>query len=370
MRRIRAGCLAVVMLVAGMATPSPGIASPPPATYVYVSHSGSSDIYVYRLDIRSGNLSRRQRIVVPGVVTAGPTTPMAISPDHKTLFVATRGEPKGVTAFRIDPSTGTLTSVGSGPLDDSQPYITPDRTGRFLLGASFQGNKLMVNAVDRSGQPGAVLQVLPDFPNAHSIQLDGANQVALAPTLANDRVNRFQFDAATGRLTRATPDGITLRPGTGPRHFVWTADGRRVYVLGEKDGAIHLCSYDPVSGAMHVVQMASVVPPGFMGAPSAADIHVSPNGQFLYASDRGSNTIASFSIRASDGWMIPTGHVATEDRPRSFAIDATGQFMVVAGQLSNRVATYRLDPTTGMPRPLRTYAVGNGPNWVETIVLP
>src|SRR5262247_4063537 len=208
------------------------------ATFVYVGNAESNEIYVLRLDRRTGDLTPVEKVPIPGIEKPGISTPMSVSPDRRVLYVGTRGEPKIAAGFAIDPATGKLRHIASGPLADSMAYIATDRTGRFLLGASYPGHKVTVNPI---GPPGTVQpphQVLPDHPNAHAIQADASNRHALVPTLGNDRVNQFDFDAATGKLAPASPPSVAVKAKAGPRHFAYHPNGKIVYVVGELDGSV------------------------------------------------------------------------------------------------------------------------------------
>src|SRR3989442_6839313 len=173
-------------------------------TLVYVGNAESNEIHVLQLDRQSGDLTVIEKVAIPGITKPGISTPMAVSPDRRFLYVGTRGEPKVAAGFAIDPASGKLKHVASGPLADSMAYIATDRTRRFLLGASYPGHKVTVNPI---GPPGTVqppLHVLPNYSNAYSILADAANRHVLVPTLGNDRVNQFTFDAPTGKLAPTT----------------------------------------------------------------------------------------------------------------------------------------------------------------------
>ena len=218
------------------------------AHLVYVGNTESNEIYVLQLDRQSGDLTLVEKVPIPGVEKPGGSTPMAVSPDRRFLYAATRGEPQIAAGFAIDPATGKLKHVASGPLADSLAYIATDRTGRFLLGASYPGHKVTVNPI---GPPGTVQppqQVLPDYPNAHSILPDAANRHVLVPTLGNDRVNQFTFDAATGKLTPAAVPAVEVKAKAGPRHLAFHPGGKLVYVLGELDGTVYVFDYDAGRG--------------------------------------------------------------------------------------------------------------------------
>jgi 6-phosphogluconolactonase len=338
------------------------------ATCVYVGCAESNEIRVLHLDPRGG-LTPVQAAPIPGIETPGISTPMALSPDRRFLYVGTRGEPKLAVGFAIEPGSGRLTHVASGPLADSMAYIATDRTGRFLLGASYPGHKVTVNPIEAPGRVGPVQQVLPDHPNAHAIQIDAANRHVLVPTLGNDRVNVFTFDAATGRLTPATPAGVEVAAKAGPRHFAFHPGGARVYVLGELDGAVYVLDWDASRGRLTARQRVSALPDGFTGRPSAADIHLAPDGRFLYASIRATSTLAAFAVETG-GMLTPLGSVPTETQPRGFAIDPTGRWLLAAGQQSHRLSVHAIDPASGKLGARHEHAMGRNPNWVEIVDLP
>src|SRR5262245_4382065 len=207
--------------VAGAILASPALA----ATFVYVSNAESNDIYVLRLNQQTGELTLVETILIPGIIKSGGSTPMAVSPDRRFLYVATRGEPQGVASFAIDPKSGKLKHIGGGPLSDSMAYITTDRGGRFLFAASYPGHKITVSPIGPQNVIQPTRQVLPNHTNAHAILADAKNRYVLATTLGNDLINVFRFDAATGNLEPNTPPSVSLKEKTGPRHFVFHPNG-------------------------------------------------------------------------------------------------------------------------------------------------
>jgi 6-phosphogluconolactonase len=295
---------------------------------------------------------------------------MAVSPDRRILYVGTRGEPKIVAGFAIDPASGRLKHLASGPLPDSMAYISTDRTGRYLLGASYPGHKVTVSPIGPAGTVQPPQQILPDHPNAHAILVDAGNRHVLVPTLGNDKVNQFDLDPTTGQLAPASPPSVSVKDKAGPRHFVFHPNGRIVYVLGELDGSIYVFDYDDARGQLKQKQSVSALPPDFQGKPSAADLHVTPDGRFLYGSERTSSTLAGFRVNPSDGTLTPIGSVATEKQPRGFNIDSTGRYLLAVGQLSHALSTYRIDPESGKLTKLKEYPMGQNPNWVEILDFP
>src|SRR5258707_6815897 len=164
--------------------------------------------------------------------------PMAVSPDKRFLIAAVRSKPFQAYTYGIDKSSGALSVVGTGPLAESYPYIVVDRSGRFLLGASYGANQVGVNPVGADGKVGDPLQVIPTARNAHSIRTDNTNRFVFVPHLGTDQVFQFLFDEKTGRLTANTPPILQLKQGTGPRHIIVSADNRFAYLLSELTGTV------------------------------------------------------------------------------------------------------------------------------------
>ena len=350
----------------GQMKPLPGLA----ATYAYVGNAESNDIYVLRLDKQNGELTVVEKVMIPGIARPGISTPMAVSPDHRFLYVGVRGEPKIVAGFAIDLEKGTLRHVASGPLADSMAYITTDHTGHFLLGASYPGHKISVNPIRPAGTVRPPSQILQDYPNAHSILPDPGNKRVLALTLGNDLVNQFTFDDVTGILTPNAPSSVQVKAKAGPRHFVFHPSGRIMYVLCELDASIYVFDYDASQGELRQKQIVSALPPGFQGGPSAADLHITPDGRFLYGSERTSSTLAGFRIDPANGTLSLIGSVPTEKQPRGFNIDPSGRYLLAVGQLSHRLSSYKIDSESGKLSKLKEYPVGRNPNWIEIVEIP
>src|SRR3954451_19933176 len=205
------------------------------ASLVYVGNAESNDISVLRLDRRRGALTAVETIAIPGVTQPGPTSPMAISPDKRRLFVGIRSEPYVAASFAIDAASGKLSHLGNGPLADAMAYIVTDRSGRYLLSASYGGHKVAVNPIGRDGVVGPVQQVVSTAPNAHCILPDATNRFVLATSLGGDLVNQFRFDATSGELTPNAPASVKVKDKAGPRHLAFHPTGSFAYVIGELD---------------------------------------------------------------------------------------------------------------------------------------
>ncbi|TWT13528.1 beta-propeller fold lactonase family protein [Reyranella sp. CPCC 100927] len=356
---------AMALVAAALAVPSARA-----ATVVYVGNAESNEIYVLQLDPANGALSLIDKVALPGIAKSGPTSPMAVSPDRRFLYVGVRSEPFTVVGFAIDPASGKLTHTANGPLADSMAYIATDRSGRFLLSASYGGNKITVNPIGPQGTVQPPSQIVATEPNAHAILADPANRHVLSTSLGGDRVHQFRFDAGTGALTPNTPPSVGVKAKAGPRHFVFHPQGTFVYLLNELDASVDVFAYDAASGQLKGLQTVSALPPGFNDKPWAADIHVTPDGRFLYASERTSSTLAAFKIEPTGGTLSLVGHTPTEKQPRGFAIDPSGRYLLAVGQLSHALSSYRIDADTGRLTRLAAYPMGQNPNWIEIVTLP
>lgn len=335
-----------------------------PKTIAYVSNADSREIIVLR-QAEDGALAEIER-----VKTSGSVMPLALSPDRRFLFASLRSEPFGVASYRIDGQTGRLAHIATAPLPASMPYLATDRGGRFLLSASYQSAVAAVSAIDAEGRVAAApVQVLNTAPNAHCIITDAANRFAFVPCLGGDHVMQLRFDGASGRLSPNAPPELPTQKGAGPRHIVFHPEGRLAFLINELDASILSLAYNPSAGTLATLGTASALPPGFSGKPWAADIHVTPDGRFLYASERTSSTLTGFRIDAEVGTLAPIGYWPTETQPRGFAIDPSGRFLLSTGQVSNSLTTHAIDRDTGALKTLERYPMGTNPNWVEIIDL-
>lgn len=363
--------IAMAAMISG-AGGSPAVA----ASYVYVSNAEDGDIGTYLMK-PDGALEPRARVPAAKVVM-----PMTVSPDKRVLYAASRSKPYSVHAYAIDSGTGGLKLIATSPLAESFPYISLDRTGRFLLGASYGGNLVSVNVIaSNRGILPEPLQVIPTARNAHAIRVDNSNRFVYVPHLGTDQIFQFVFDEKSGRLASNTPPLLQMKAGTGPRHFIFSSDNRFVYLLSELVATITTLSLDDKTGLLTEVSSASALPPDSKlqpGAPRpssrntendiwAADLHLTPDGKFLYASERTSSTLAAFAVDGTTGKLAYLGSTPTEKQPRGFAIDPKGKFLVASGEKSETVSVYAIDAASGALKPLGKYPTGKGSNWVEIV---
>jgi len=370
----------VIAALLSLALSAPALAG----TFVYVSNAEDGDIGMYTLQaddsLQPGQRFKAQKLVMP----------MAVSPDKRFLIAAVRSKPFQAYSYSIDKSSGALKLVGTGTLAESYPYIALDRSGRFLLGASYGANQVGVNPVGADGRVGEPLQVIPTARNAHSIRTDNTNRFVFVPHLGTDQVFQFLFDEKSGRLSANTPPVLQLKQGSGPRHLIVSSDNRFVYLLNELTGMVTTLSLDPNAGTLKELDSVSVLPPdtklvpgvprGAVGTPGAnqaprdttndiwaSDLHLTPNGRLLYAAERTSSTLGAFRVDTASGKLTYLGSTSTEKQPRGFNIDPTGRFVVVSGEQSDTISSYAINAETGALKLIGRYPTGKGANWVEIV---
>lgn len=335
-------------------------------TMVYVADGGSWNIGVLTLDQSNGHLKEVSRVGVSGAVF-----PMAISKDHRFLYAGLRSEPYGVTTLAINQSNGNLTPLSTVPLPDNMAYIALDKTNRFLFGASYFGDKISVNPIGEQGfvQPRPV-QVIGTRPKAHAILPSPSNDFVFATNLGGDVILQYKFNAATGVLTPNTPPFIETAKGAGPRFFVFHPGGRFVFTTNELAGTVDTYNFDAARGTLAAASSAKVAPSDVVGTPAPADLHVTPNGRFLYVSERTSSTIAGYRINTETGALTLINHTPTETKPRGFAIDPRGRYLLAVGETSNAMTSYAIDQETGQLTPVFHAPMGTDPNWIEIVDIP
>jgi len=355
------------------------------ATYVYVSNADDGDIGLYTLE-SDGTLKPGDKFDAGGK----PVMPMSVSPDKKYLFAAVRAKPFTAVSYSIDRKSGKLKQVGRGPLAESFPYIWADKSGKFLLGASYGANLVSVNPIGRDGKVGEPLQVIPTARNAHSIVTDRTNKFAFVPHLGTDQIFQFRFDDKSGKLTANTPPVVQMRSGTGPRHIIISADNKFAYLLSELVATVTTLSLDPKTGQLKETSVASFLAPesklvpgaprGAISGPGtnappprdvsndiwASDLHLTPNGKFLYALERTGNQIGAMGVDPATGKLTYLSTTPTEKQPRGFQIDPSGKYMVVTGEKSETISVYSIEDN-GALRLLKQYPTGKGSNWVEIV---
>lgn len=322
-------------------------------------------INLLRMDPQSGRLESL------GVVaeTENPSF-LAIHPNGRSLYAVNEtgdfeGDASGaVSAFRIDPADASLSPINRRSSRGAAPcHIIVDNDGRNVLVANYTGGNVAVVPIETDGSLADASDVekhegsgpnpqRQEAPHAHSINLDAGGEFAVAADLGLDKLLIYRFDSKAGTLTPNDPPSASLSPGAGPRHFAFHPNGRLAFAINEIASTVTAFRYDPESGTLTEAQTRSTLPEGFVGNNSTADIHVHPNGRFLYGSNRGHNSLAIYRIDEQSGMIEPIGHASTGgETPRNFGIDPSGRFLLAANQGSDTVVVFRIDPETGMVEP-------------------
>ena len=330
--------------------------------HMYVTISEEDRVSIFTVDPDTGGIEHQEDVAV-----GGRPAPVAIDPNRRFLYLARRDDLE-VTSFRIDRSTGGLSAIGKIPLESDPCYLATDRKGRFLLSAYYSAGKVAVHAI---GDDGAVrakpVEWLDTAPGAHSLQTDPSNRFAFVPHIADIGPNlifQYRFDESSGRLTPNRPPRLSPEANAGPRHYCFHPSKDIVYFSNEQGCSVTAYNLDSSTGTLSAIQTVSTLPDDYNGTNTCAQIQISPSGRFLYAPNRGHNTIAGFTVDSSTGALTPIGHTPTEAVPRAFSLDPDGNFLYAAGLESGRLASYRIDSETGELEPLETRTVGQGPMWV------
>ena len=320
----------------------------------------SRGIYVSRFEPTTGRLSE------PSVAAAAAQPSfLAFHPSGTHLYAVNELQELegrasgGVSAFAVDPATGDLRLINRQPSEGASPchlVVAPD--GRHLLVANYHGGSVAVLPIARDGSvwpatcvvrhegrgPSAERQ---EGPHAHSIHLDAETRRALAVDLGADRIFLYDVDAAAGRLTPADPAFVPLAPGSGPRHLAFHPNRRWLYVDNELLSTVAAFERD-AGGSWTPLETVPTLPQGWTGANTTAEIALTPDGRFLYVSNRGHDSLAVFAVDPSSGALTPRGHTPTLGRtPRHFAVDPAGRYLLAAHQDSDDVVVFRIDERTG-----------------------
>ncbi len=339
--------------------------------------ANSEGIYIYRLDLSSGALE------FAGLVPeSDDPSYLAVDPKHRFIYVVHEvRKPHGtVSAFSIHPETGALTHLSERSTQSGGPcYLSMDKTGKLVLVSNYHGGSVTVLPVEQDGQLGEATDHVQHHgssvnpgrqgePHPHSILVDPSNRFAFVPDLGIDKVMIYQLDLPSGTLQPNDPPWVEVKPGAGPRHLIFHPEGRYAFLANELDSTVSSFNYSESTGSLQEVSTLPTLPDGFEGANYPSDIHVVPSGAFVYASNRGHDSIAIFAVDQKTGELTPVGHESTQGRtPRGFAIDPTGTFLLAANQDTNTVITLKIDPETGELEPTGHVAEVPGPVCMKMI---
>ncbi len=302
--------------------------------------------------------------------------PSFLAFDRSGRFLyAVHGDETEISAFRIDPGTGLLEFVNRVSTGGRNPvHLVVDPANRHVVVANHGSSSLAVLPIRSDGALAAVSDLVTltgqigphrveqPFAKPHQVAFDRSGTFLAVPDKGLDRVFVFRLDAAAGKLV-ALPDAtMVARESAGPRHLCFHPGNAWAYVVNELDSTINACRFDPRSGRLEPFQVLPSLPDSCVGASRAAEIDVSPDGRFVFASNRGHDSIGAFAVDAGSGRLVPTGWQQSGGRtPRFFAVGPVARSIFVANEDGDDIRELALDASTGTLAPGRVVARTSSP---------
>ena len=331
--------------------------------FVYVASEApdaTKGIYAYRFSPKTGRLTSIGRVAE--VVSA---SFLATDPRHRVLYVASEaGQTEGsngfLSSYAIEPGSGALKLLNKAEMGGGPCHLAVDQTGKILFVANYGNGTVASFALNPDGSigkqtgfdqhsgkgPNAERQ---EGPHAHATVLSPDNRFLFVPDLGADQIKIYRVDPVKSSFTPDNPSFASVKPGLGPRHLVFAPGGKFAYAVCEMGSSVVAFAYDPVRGSLTPEQTISTLPANFKGIDNSSEIGISPSGRFLYASNRGHDSITVFAIDPGKGTLTKIRVVPTHGKiPRNFALDPTGKYLVAANQKSNQMVVFAVDPTTGL----------------------
>ncbi len=317
----------------------------------------SAELSLARLDEGDGSIE-----VVASVETPENASFLAYVPQFSVVYATVEsgygdGESGKIAAYRVRRDSlapmGTVESCGAGPC-----HIGVDAEAGLLTAANYGGESFVAIRLTRDGELGeqvacgrhegsSVMESRQREPHPHATTFSPDGRFLYVCDLGTDKVMRYSTESlAAGRTEGAV--AAEPQPGSGPRHLDFSPDGRFAYLVNELSSTVVAYAFAPQDGILSEIQVVPMLPDGFDGESWAAEIQVHPKGDFVYASNRGHDTIAVFKRGGSDGTLERAGYFDVVGRtPRHFQIDPSGSWCLVANQQSDQVVSFRIDPKSG-----------------------
>jgi len=334
------------------------------AAYLYVSASGEDKIQMFTIDGQTGGLTLQGETVVPGS-----PSDLAISPDRKFVYVVRKGI-QAISTYSRNLKTGELALIGTLEVGLEPGYVSTDKKGNFLLSTYFWVGKVAVHPIGKDGiVTGPAVEFFDTARGVHSVLTDPSNKYVYLPHIAvvgPNLILQFKFDEKTGHLTPNSPDRITPAEPIGPRDFCFHPKLDIVYFGNEEGSNVTAYNFNRTNGTLTPFQTVSTIPDDFTAKNRCAEIHITKSGKCLYVANRGHNSMACFSIDAA-GRLKSAGQVPCEAETRAFELDPEGNFLYAAGEKSNKLLAYRVNPETAELNLIETYTTGKGPWWISVV---
>ncbi len=359
--------ICLLILPALLLLPACKSAEPATRQALYLSCKGGQHLLVYLIDPATGQLKEVQQLELPGQ-----PGPLALTDDGKHLYAALNNPPRIIPMSR-DTTNGQVALLEPTTVPDFPTYLDIDATGKYAITASYGPGTVHTFAINPDATLAAdPIQTTKTDRTAHASLIDPTNQFVYIPHTTPNAIYQFRFDDKTGKITPIQP--IVVKGGgkpnqpAGPRHYTYHPTLGIVYVVNELDSSVSAYQWDKVTGVLTRFQSLTTLPANFTQSNTCADIHLTPDGKFLYASNRGHNSIAAYKLD-KDGLMSLIDWFETEAVPREFAIDTKGQYLYSAGLRSHKLAAYAIDANTGRLSRIGNYDTPEGPIWVEVVEL-
>ena len=322
--------------------------------------SGKSEgIYVYQFN--NNNSTSKE---ISHIKTSNPSY-IALSPNQQFIYAVQEDAPNDgtggkIAAFSFNRQTGNLTYLNAQSSGGDSPcYVSVDKTGKWVAVGNYNGGSLSVLPIRANGRLGKAVTTIKlegsgpnkarqDKSHVHCTLFSADNHFLFVSDLGTDKLMSYGFDAATGKLTPAKKPFYHAFPGSGPRHICFHPSGKYAYLVEELSGTIETLVYE--NGSFQLEQSISTMPTGETSEARTADIHISPDGRFLYASNRAeANSIAIYKVNPDNGMLLLAGHQSTLGKtPRNFSLDPSGDHLLVANQNSDEIVIFKRDKETGL----------------------
>ena len=323
----------------------------------YTTKTESKGIYAYDFDSATGQLTPK------GLAAETPDPSwVVIHPNGKYAYAANEsGKNSMISAFSLDAKTAKLTLLNQLPALGEDPcYLSFDKSGKYLFVANYTSGNVAVFPILADGKLGEHTALVKDAgtlgpnkerqeaPHAHWVQVSPDNRFVLVADLGLDEILVYHFDVTSGTITPNNPPFAKVYPGTGPRHAIFSRDGKLLFVISELYAGVTAFAYDSRKGLLNALQTASIRPKDFVGRSDGAEIAAYPGDKWLFASNRGYDKISVLYYRPDNGGLIIARDYSTGGKePRHFALDPTGQFLLAENQNSNSIVVFRINPATG-----------------------
>lgn len=329
--------------------------------FVYCSAAEDQQIAVFQLDPTDGTLKPVERVAVPGQPGA-----LTQSPDGHFLFAAMRSTGQ-IAGFRISKDTGKLKliNVVDGGADPAQ--ISTDRSGRYLMTAYYVAAQVTVHQIAMDGTLSATpVSKISTDEKAHAIMVDSSNQFVFVPHTGPNAIYQFRLNPKSGALEPARQPVLQRPASTGPRHLAWHPKLPVAYIDNEQGSSVTAYRMSD-DGLLHAGQTETTLPADFQSSNSTAEIKIHPGGRFLYVSNRGHDSIAVIAVDEAGERLRFVTTEPTEKTPRSFDLDSTGRYLLVAGESSRQLAVNRISQETGKLELLNKINIGPMFWWVQVV---